>query len=74
MVVFKELIFNSFYFGQGLMVLKELNLSTVSTLGGCGCLVRTDLYQFLLKEGVVVMKELISTVCYYRMVLWSSKN
>ena len=29
------------------MVLKELNL-TVSTLGGCGCLARTDFKQCLL--------------------------
>ena len=42
--------------------LQGTEFSTVSMLGGCGCLVRTDLYQFLLKEGVAVMKELISTV------------
>ena len=57
MVVLKELIFNSFYFG-GVVVLKELIL-TVSTFGGCGGLERTDLQQFLLWEGVVVLKELI---------------
>ena len=39
-VVLKEVIFNSFYFG-GVVVLKELIL-TVSTLGGCGGLERTD--------------------------------
>ena len=43
------------------MVLKELIL-TVSTLGGCGGLERTDFKQFLLWEAVVVLKELILTV------------
>ena len=33
-MVMKELIFNSFYFGAGVVVLKELIL-TVSTLGRC---------------------------------------
>ena len=41
------------------MILKELIL-TVSTLGGCGGLERTDFKQFLLWKGVVIMKELIS--------------
>ena len=40
-MVLKELIFNSFYFGQGVVVLKELIL-TVLTLGGCDGLERTD--------------------------------
>ena len=40
-MVLKELIFNSFYFGRHVVVLKELIL-TVSTLGGCGSLERTD--------------------------------
>ena len=40
------------------MVLEELIL-TVPTLGACGGLGRTDFQQFLLWEGVVVMKELI---------------
>ena len=40
------------------MVLKELIL-TIYNLGGCGGLERTDLQQFLLWEGVVVLKELI---------------
>ena len=37
-------------------VLKELIL-TVSILGGCGSLERTDFKQFLLWEGVVVLKD-----------------
>ena len=41
MVVLKEVIFNSFYIWEGVVVLKELIL-TVSTLGGCGGLERTD--------------------------------
>ena len=40
------------------MVLKEL-VFTISTLGGCGSLERTDFKQFLLWEGVVVLNELI---------------
>ena len=38
------------------MVLKELIL-TVSTLGGCDGLERTDFQQFLLLEGVVDLKK-----------------
>ena len=41
-----------------MVVLKEL-IFTVSTLGGCDGLERTDFEQFLLWEGVVVLKELI---------------
>ena len=41
MVVLKEVIFNSFYIWEGVVVLKELIL-TVSTLGGCGGLERSD--------------------------------
>ena len=40
-MVLKELIFNSFYFGQDVVVLKELIL-TVCTLGGCGGLERAN--------------------------------
>ena len=38
-------------------VLKELNL-TVSTLGGCSGLERTDFNSFYFAEGEVVLKEL----------------
>ena len=41
-MVLKELIFNTFYFGRGVVVLKELKFLTVSTLGGCGGLERID--------------------------------
>ena len=40
-MVLKEVIFNSFYIWEGVVVLKELIL-TVSTLGRCGGLERTD--------------------------------
>ena len=40
-MVLKELIFNSFYVGRLVVVLKELIL-TVSNFGGCGGLERTD--------------------------------
>ena len=40
-VVLKEVIFNSFYFGQVWWSVKNLFL-TVSKLGGCGGLKRSD--------------------------------
>ena len=52
------------------MVLKELIL-TVSTLGGCGGLERTDFNMFLLSEGLVVFKELIFNSFYFGQLLWS---
>ena len=45
-------------------VLEELTL-TVSTLGGCGGLERTDFKQFLLWEEVVVLTELIFSSFYF---------
>ena len=39
--------------------LERNDFFTVSTLGGCGDLERTDCKQFLIWEGVVVLKELI---------------
>ena len=50
------------------MVLKELIL-TVSTLGGCGGLERTDFLQFILWAGVVVLKNLIFNSFYFGRVL-----
>ena len=52
------------------MVLKELIL-TVSTMGGCGSLERTDFSQFIIWEGVVVLKELIFNSFYFGKVWWS---
>ena len=52
------------------MVLKELIL-TVSTLGGCGGLERTDFKQFLPWEAVVVLKELIFNSFYFGRLWWS---
>ena len=46
------------------MVLKEL-VFTISTLGGCGALERTNFEQFLLWEGVVVLKELVFYYFYF---------
>ena len=48
-MVLKEIIFNSF-FGQFVLF---------NILGGCGGLERTDFLQFVLLEGVVVLKEWI---------------
>ena len=59
-MVLKELILNNFYVG-GVVLLNQL-IFTVSTLGGCGSLERTDFEQLILWEGVVVLKELILTV------------
>ena len=44
-MVLKELIFNKFLHLEGVVVLKELIL-TVSTLGMCGGLERTDFNSF----------------------------
>ena len=52
------------------MVLKELIL-TVSILGGCDGIERTDLYQFLFWEGVVVLKEVISNSFDFGREWWS---
>ena len=52
------------------MVFKELIL-TVSTLGGCGGLETTDFLQFLLWEGMVVLKDLIFYSFYFGRVWWS---
>ena len=54
-MVLKKLNFNSFYFGRVWWSSTELILK-VSILGGCGGLERTDFSQFLLWEGVVVLK------------------
>ena len=69
-MVLKELILNSFYFGGGMVVLKEL-IFTVCTLGGCDGLERTEFEQFLLWEGVMVFKELILNSFYFGRV-WCS--
>ena len=61
-MVLKELILNNFYVG-GVVVLNQL-IFTVSTLGGCGSLERTDFEQLILWEGVVVLKEIIFNSFY----------
>ena len=53
-VVLKELILNTFYFGRLWWSWKNW-FWTVSTLGGCGGLERTDFELFLLWEAVVVL-------------------
>ena len=64
--VLKDLILNSFYFGRVWWSWKNWfwTVSTwknwfwiVSTLGGCGGLERTAFEQFLLWEGVLVLKQ-----------------
>ena len=73
MMVFKELIVNSFYFERMWWSWKDW-FWTVSTLGGCGGLQRTDFEQFLLWEGMMLLKELILNSFYFGTVWWSSKN
>ena len=41
-MVLKALIFNSFYFGQSVVVLKESDFYTVSIFGGCSVFERTE--------------------------------
>ena len=43
---------------------------TVSILGGCSVLERTDLYWFLHWEDVVVLKELIFNSFYFGWMWW----
>ena len=53
-----------------MVVLKELILNS-SILGGCGGLERTHFKQFLLWEGVVVLKELVLNSFYIERLPWS---
>ena len=63
--------FNSFYFVEEVVVLKDLIL-TVSTLGGgSGGLKRTDFNNFYFGEEVVVLKELILTISTLGRKWWS---
>ena len=55
-MVLKELIFNSFYFGTAVVVLKEL-IFTVDTVGGCGGL--ELIVVSTLGRSVAILKELI---------------
>ena len=68
-MVLKKLILNNFYVG-GLVVLTEL-VFTISTLGGCCSLERTDFKQFLLWKGVVVLTELVFCLFYFGRLWWS---
>ena len=49
------------------MVLKELILNSI-TFRGCGGLERTEFEQFLISEGVVVLKELILNSFFFQRV------
>ena len=66
-MVFKELIFNIFYFGRVCWSSKN-SILTLSTLGRYGGLKRTDFQWFLLWEGVLVFKELIFNTFYFGQV------
>ena len=72
-VVLKEVILNSFYFGR---VWWSWNnwFWTVGTLGGWGGHERTDFEQFLLWEGGVIMKELILNIFYFGRVWCKCKT
>ena len=71
-MVLKELIFNRFYFEEGVVVLKELIFNSFY-FGRCGGLERTH-FKFLLWQCVVVLKELILTISTLERAWWSSKN
>ena len=81
--VLKELLLNSFYFGRVWWSWKNW-FWTVSTVGGCGGLEGTHFEQFLLWEGVAVLKELILKSFYLKELIlksfffgrvwWSWKN
>ena len=89
-MVLKELILNSFYFSRVWWSWKNWFWTvstfgqvwwswknwfwTVSILRQCGGLERTDFEQFLLWEGVVVLKELILNSFYFGKVWWSWKK
>ena len=73
MMVLKEPILNSFYFGRVWWCWKNW-FWTVSTLRQCGGPERTDFEQFLFWEGIMVLKELILNSFYFGKVWWSWKN
>ena len=68
----QELILYSFYFSRVWQPWKNW-FWTVSTLGGCGGLERTDFEQFLLCEGMVILKGLILNSFYFGRV-WCMCN
>ena len=86
MVVLKQLIFNSFYFGAGVVVSKKLicksftldgcggpertHFLTVCNLGGCGGIEKLIL-TFYTWEDVVVLKEIIFNSFYFGRAWWS---
>ena len=74
-VVLKELILNSFHFERLWWSWKNW-FWTISTLGVCVGLERTEFEQFLLSEDcVVVLKELsLNSFHFERSVWWSWKN
>ena len=57
-MVFKELIFNTFYFGQSVVVIQRTQFFN----------------SFYFGRGVVVLKELSFNSFYFGRVCWSSKN
>ena len=76
-MVLKELILNSFYFGRVWWSWKNWfwTVYTLQQCGGrCGGHERTDFEQFLLWEGMMVLKELILNSFYFGTVWWSSKT
>ena len=56
-----------------MVVMKQL-IFTVSTLGRCGDLERTDFKQFPISEGVVVTNDQISITYYFGRIKWSLKS
>ena len=69
----QELISNSFFFGRVWWSWKNW-FWTISTLGRCAGLERTDFEQFPLWEGVVALKELILNSFYFGRVWCKCKT
>ena len=63
-MVLKELIFNSFHFGEDVVVLKVLIL-TIFTLGGAAVLKVLNFNSFYFCRCVVALKELIFNSFYF---------
>ena len=72
-VVLKELIFNKFYIRKVWWSWKNWFL-TVSILGGCGGIERTDFEQCGIWDAMVVLKELIFNSFYFGRVWWYWKD
>ena len=56
------------------MLLKQLIFNSFYLGGGCGGHEITDIEQFLIWAGVVVIKQLTSNTYYFQRLWWSLKS